>query len=73
MGLASSVLLVAMPEDEQAAVELVRRLVAIDIPAQVLRTDMSLRAALTYRRKRKVIRTTPTGGAYTVEVEEEVG
>jgi uncharacterized protein (DUF58 family) len=73
VGLASSVLLVAMPEDEQAAIDLVRRLVAIDIPAQVLRTDMSLRAALTYRRKRKVIRTTPTGGAYTVEVEEEVG
>jgi uncharacterized protein (DUF58 family) len=73
VGLASSVLLVAMPEDEQAAVDLVRQLVAIDIPAQVLRTDMSLRAALTYRRKRKVIRTTPTGGAYTVEVEEEVG
>ena len=46
---------------------------ALDIPAQVLRTDMPLRAALTYRRKRKVIRTTPTGGAYTVEVEEEVG
>ena len=73
VGLASSVLLVAMPEDEPAAVELVRRLVTIDIPAQVLRTDMPLRAALTYRRKRKVIRSTPTGGAYTVEVEEEVG
>ena len=73
VGLASSVLLVAMPEDEPAAVELVRRLVMIDIPAQVLRTDMPLRAALTYRRKRKVIRSTPTGGAYTVEVEEEVG
>lgn len=73
VGLASSVLLVTMPEDEQAAEELVRRLVTIDIPAQIVRTDMQLRAALTYRRKRKVIRTTPTGGAYTVEVEEEVG
>ena len=50
-----------------------RRLAALDIPAQVLRTDMALRAALTYRRRRKVIRTTPTGGAYTVEIEEEVG
>jgi uncharacterized protein (DUF58 family) len=73
VGLAASVLLVAMPEDEPSAMELVRRLTAIDIPAQVLRTDLPLRAALTYRRKRKVIRTTPTGGAYTVEVEEEVG
>ena len=39
----------------------------------MLRTDVALRTALTYRRKRKVIRNTPTGGAYTVEVEEEVG
>jgi uncharacterized protein (DUF58 family) len=73
VGLASSVLLVAMPEDEPAGIDLVRRLTTLDIPAQVLRTDMPLRAALTYRRKRKIIRTTPTGGAYTVEVEEEVG
>jgi uncharacterized protein (DUF58 family) len=73
VGLASSVLLVSRPEDEAAGVELLRRLTAIDIPAQLLRTDMPLRAALTYRRTRKVIRSTPTGGAYTVEVEEEVG
>lgn len=73
LGLASSVLLVARPEDEAASLEAVRRLAPLDFPAQVLRTDMPLRAALTYRRKRKVIRTTPTGGAYTVEVEEEVG
>jgi uncharacterized protein (DUF58 family) len=73
VGLASSALLVAMPDDEPAAVDVVRRLTTLDIPAQVLRTDMPLRAALTYRRKRKIIRTTPTGGAYTVEVEEEVG
>jgi uncharacterized protein (DUF58 family) len=72
-GLASSVLLVTQPEDEPPAADLLRRLLSIDIPAQILRTDMSLRAALTYRRKRKVIRTTPTGGAYTVEIEEEVG
>jgi uncharacterized protein (DUF58 family) len=73
VGLASSALLVTQPEDEPQAADLLRRLLAIDIPAQLLRTDMALRAALTYRRKRKVIRTTPTGGAYTVEIEEEVG
>jgi uncharacterized protein (DUF58 family) len=73
VGLAASVLLVAQPDDEARGADLLRRLTAIDIPAQVLRTDMPLRAALTYRRTRKVIRTTPTGGAYTVEVEEEVG
>ena len=73
VGLASSTLLVTPPTDEGAAADLVRRLVALDIPAQILRTDIPLRAAITYRRKRKIIRTTPTGGAYTVEVEEEVG
>ena len=73
LGLASSVILVSMPEDEPRAVDTIRVLNRIDIPAQVLRTDMLLRAALTYRRKRKIIRTTPTGGAFTVEVEEEVG
>ncbi len=73
VGLASSTLLVAQPEDEAQTAGLLRRLLALDIPAQLLRTDMALRAALTYRRKRKVIRTTPTGGAYTVEIEEEVG
>ncbi len=73
VGLAASVLLVAVPEAEPAALALVRQLVGLDIPAQVLRTDMALRTALTYRRTRKVIRSTPSGGAYTVEVEEEVG
>ena len=73
LGLTSSVLLVTMPEDEARCSETVRQLIPLDIPALVLRTDMLLRTALTYRRKRKVIRTTPTGGAYTIEVEEEVG
>jgi uncharacterized protein (DUF58 family) len=73
VGLASSVLLVTIPEDEARCSETVRQLIPLDIPAQVLRTDMLMRTALTYRRKRKVIRTTPTGGAYTIEVEEEVG
>lgn len=73
LGLASSVLLVTMPEDEARCIDTVRQLIPLDIPAQVLRTDMLMRTALTYRRKRKVIRSTPTGGAYTIEVEEEVG
>lgn len=72
-GLASSVLLTAQPEDEEAARDTLQMLHRLEIPGQVLRTDVPLRAALTYRRKRKVIRNTPTGGAYTVEVEEEVG
>ncbi|MFO7631541.1 MAG: DUF58 domain-containing protein [Caldilinea sp.] len=72
-GLFSSVLAVVSPEQADAAGECTQLLARLDIPHQLLRTDMRLRTALTYRRRRKVIRTTPTGGAFTVEIEEEVG
>jgi uncharacterized protein (DUF58 family) len=72
-GLFSSVVAVAAPEHALAAGECMALLAHLDIPHQLLRTDTRLRAALTYRRRRKVIRTTPTGGAFTVEIEEEVG
>lgn len=71
--LASSVLLVTRPEDEAHTASTVEALQRLAIPVQVLRTDNVLPTALTYRRTRRVIRTTPTGGAFTVEVEEEVG
>lgn len=72
-GLFSSVLAVATPDQAGAVDTALSLLAQLDIPHQLLRTDTRLRAALTYRRTRKVIRTTPTGGAFTVEVEEEVG
>ncbi len=72
-GLFSSVVAVAAPEHSSDADACMALLARLDIPHQLLRTDMRLRAALTYRRRRKVIRTTPTGGAFTVEIEEEVG
>ncbi|MBW7884119.1 MAG: DUF58 domain-containing protein [Caldilineaceae bacterium] len=72
-GLASSVILVAEPDAEPYTEEPVQLLARLDIPVKVVRTDMDFRPALTYRRTRKVIRSTPTGGAFTVEVEEEVG
>jgi hypothetical protein len=79
-GLDSSVLLVEpgqqdgnMPAPDGAA-ELVRGLLARhEIPAQVLEAGTPLRSVLTFRRTRKVIRTTPTGGVVAYEVEEEVG
>ena len=73
VGLASSVLLVTRAEEAANCQAALHQLIQLSIPAQILRTDMPLRTALTYRRKRKVIRSTPTGGAFTVEVEEEVG
>jgi len=36
-------------------------------------TDAQLPPALTFRRTRRVIRSTPTGGVVTYEEEEEVG
>ena len=74
LGLAASVLLItAATADEQSA-EGVRMLLArYNIPLQTLQAGTRLPAALTFRRKRKVIRSTPTGGAVTYEVDEEVG
>jgi uncharacterized protein (DUF58 family) len=71
--LASTVLLVTQPADEERCAGTVAVLQRLAIPVQVLRTDDVLPTALTYRRRRRVIRTTPTGGAFTVEIEEEVG
>jgi hypothetical protein len=82
VGLDSSVLLVAHsgPVDGQAAAldvaaaERLRGLLAgYDIPCQVMDTAAKLRSVLTFRRTRTLVRTTPTGGVVTYEVEEEVG
>lgn len=43
------------------------------IPTQTMLTTTPLPAALTFRRTRRVIRNTPSGGAISIEVEEEVG
>jgi hypothetical protein len=79
-GLDSSVLLVepgqpdgGMPATDGAAETLRGLLARHEIPAQVLEAGTPLRSLLTFRRTRKVIRTTPTGGVVTYEVEEEVG
>lgn len=71
--LASTVLLVTQPDDPATSTATVAVLQRLSVPVQVLRTDDVLPTALTYRRRRRVIRTTPTGGAFTVEIEEEVG
>jgi hypothetical protein len=43
------------------------------IPVRILHAREPLPSLLTYRRTRRIIRTTPTGGAVTYDVEEEVG
>ena len=77
-GLDSTVLLVSGPgdHDEQGSrsSEPLRGLLASeDIASQALKTDQPLKPALTFRRTRRVIRSTPTGGAVTYEIEEDVG
>jgi hypothetical protein len=83
-GLASSVVLITPPESESAdgnganphsAVgDAIRQLLARhDVPVQVIPAGTRLPAALTFRRKRTVVRSTPTGGVVTYEVEDEVG
>jgi uncharacterized protein (DUF58 family) len=44
-----------------------------EFPVHFMQAGTPLRAALTYRRRRTVLRTTPTGGVVSYEVEEEVG
>lgn len=73
-GVTSSVCLIGLGAAVRTQDEPVRTLLArYNIPVQSFLTNASLRAALTFRRTRKVIRSTPTGGVVTYEEEVEVG
>jgi len=73
-GLASSVLLITAAAGNGGQAELLRaQLAGLDISAQLLPVGVKLPPALTYRRTRRVVRTTPMGGVVTYDVEEEVG
>lgn len=83
-GLASSVILITLPDGDPTAADVadtqaalgnaVRQLLARhDVPVQVMPAGTRLPAALTFRRKRTVVRNTPTGGVVTYEIEDEVG
>lgn len=56
-----------------AHAELYALLNRLDIPAEMLSVDVTLPPLLTYRRKRTVAISTPTGGVVMREIEEEVG
>jgi hypothetical protein len=74
LGAASSVLLVTETGASDDAGEPLGALLArYDIPLQTWRAGTRLPAALTFRRTRKIVRNTPTGGAVTYEVDEDVG
>lgn len=82
LGLESSAVLVSPASGEPGADEEALRarlgttqalLARVEIPSAVVEAGSPLRSVLRFRRKRTVIRSTPTGGVVTYEVEEEVG
>lgn len=82
VGLESSAVLVSPASNEPGAGEDALRarlgitqalLARVEIPSAVVEAGSLLRSVLRFRRKRTVIRSTPTGGVVTYEVEEEVG
>lgn len=58
---------------EDAQANLIDILARYEIPLRFLQADTQLTPALTYRRTRTVLRTTPSGGVVAHEIEEEVG
>lgn len=72
-GVVSSLMLVTPAGVEDAAAAVQNLLARHEIPAQTWAVGTHLPAALTFRRTRTIVRSTPTGGVATYEVEEEVG
>lgn len=58
---------------EDAQANLIDILARYEIPLRFMQAGTRLTPALTYRRTRTVLRTTPSGGVVAHEVEEEVG
>lgn len=58
---------------EDAQANLIDILARYEIPLRFLQAGTRLAPALTYRRTRTVLRTTPSGGVVAHEIEEEVG
>lgn len=74
IGVDSSVVLIAAADADEHAEEAIQALLArLDIPCSLMVAGAPLAALLTFRRRRRVVRTTPTGGAVSYEVDEEVG
>ena len=74
-GAGGSVVLVTLddPPEVQAAARQMELLARLDVPTMHLYGVADLPTLLTYRRRRTVVRSTPTGGVVSREVDEEVG
>ena len=74
VGVYSSVILIGAANADPHAAEATKALLArMEIPCSVVMAGEPLSALLTFRRRRRVVRTTPTGGVVSYEVDEEVG
>lgn len=67
----ASVLLATTPQRTGTSDAILAMLARHDIPALLLPDDLVLPARGMVRRTRRVVKSTPTGGSYVVEVEEE--
>jgi uncharacterized protein (DUF58 family) len=72
-GVRSSVLLLSDEAESAAAAATLDLLLRYDTPAQVVPVDRALPTRAMLRRTRRIVKTTPTGGSVTVEIEEGVG
>lgn len=74
VGVACSVVLVgAVDGGPNQGVGIQNLLARLDIPCSLIMAGSPLPALMTFRRRRRVVRTTPTGGVVSYEVDEEVG
>jgi hypothetical protein len=74
VGVDCSVLLVAAADADASAGAGIQALLArLDIRSSLMVAGAPLPALLTFRRRRRIVRTTPTGGVVSYEVDEEVG
>jgi uncharacterized protein (DUF58 family) len=74
VGVDCSVVLVAAADANPDETESVQALLArMNIPCSLVVAGAPLPVLLTFHRRRRVVRTTPTGGVVSYEVDEEVG
>ena len=74
IGVDSSVILVAPGDADPHSGDALQGLLArMEIPCSLVVAGAPLPALLTFRRRRRVVRSTPTGGVVSYEVDEEVG
>jgi uncharacterized protein (DUF58 family) len=74
VGVDSSVILIVPDGGETHVGEGIQSVLArMDIPCTLIDAGAPLPALLTFRRRRRVVRATPTGGVVSYEVDEEVG